>query len=123
MTEQWKEIAGFEGLYKISNLGNIRSLPKCTPRNRCWPEAPLKQHDLKGYRVVWLRRPGGIHKKFFVHQLVAAAFLAGDADRPFVNHKDKCRDNNCVDNLEFCTHHENMFHRDNYQKPVCEMEF
>lgn len=122
--ETWKEIAGFEGLYAISNLGNIRSLAKCNPANGyCWPERPMKLHDLKGYLVVWLRRPGGVHKKFFVHQLVAAAFFESDPGRPFVNHKDKDRTNNAVDNLELCTHQENIYHRDNYQKPVCDMEF
>jgi len=116
--EVWKEIPGFEGMYAVSNLGNVKSLYKCPPNatNRCWPEAPLKKHVWLGYEVVWLRRPG-VSKKCRVHRLVAAAFLEPDPERPYVNHKDKNRLNNAVSNLEWNTHAENMHHRDNYQPP------
>jgi hypothetical protein len=63
------------------------------------------------YQVVWLRRPG-VHKKFYVHRLVAVAFLDPVDGKDYVNHKDKDRLNNHIDNLEYMTHQENCDHRD-----------
>lgn len=114
--ETWKEVVEFEGLYAVSDHGNVKALPKCNPRNGlCWPERPMKLQDLKGYRVVWLRKGGGVHKKFFVHQLVGVAFIENPDGKAFVNHKNKDRGNNRVSNLEWCTHAENMTHRDTYE--------
>lgn len=116
MSEIWREIRGFEGLYAVSSYGNVKALPKCNPRNGlCWPERPMTLHHCpQGYLVVWLRKPGGVHQKFRVHRLVADAFLPHDPERPFVNHKDKDRSHNHIDNLEYMTHKENMDHRDNH---------
>ena len=114
--ENWKPVKGFEEQYAVSDLGNVKSLAKCNPRNGlCWDERPLKQHDLKGYRVVWLRKGKDVHKKMFVHQLVAEAFLPNPDCKPFVNHKHKNRADNRAESIEWCTHAENVEHRDNYK--------
>jgi len=107
MNEEWKPIEGYEGLYEVSNLGRVRSLPrevkghKGTPYLR--PGCILKNHiDYKGYEYVVLTvNAKGIQKK--VHRLVAMAFIPNPDNLPMVNHKDECKANNHVDNLEWCT--------------------
>lgn len=116
--ETWIEVVEFEGLYAVSNHGNVKALPKCNPRNGvCWPERPMKLHDLKGYRVVWLRKAGGVHKKFFIHQLVGIHFIENPEGKAFVNHINKNRCDNRVSNLEWCTQSENEQHKHNYEPP------
>lgn len=114
--EVWKEVPGYEGKYEVSNHGNVRAMPKCNWKTKyCWPQREMKLHvHNNGYAVVWLRKPGK-HQKFFVHRLVAMAFFEPVEGSEFVNHKNKDRLNNHVDNLEYCTHKENCDHRDNYQ--------
>lgn len=69
--------------------------------------------NLSGYKVVWLRFPG-THRKFFVHRLVAIAFLENPDGKETVNHKNKDRACNTVENLEWMTMDENYVHRDTY---------
>lgn len=107
MAEIWKPVNGYEGLYEVSNLGRVRSLPRDVAqkngrvvhyRGRVLKSA-LNSH---GYERVPLSDLSGHKKRLFVHRLVAAAFLqpgAGDV----VNHKDFDPRNNCVSNLEYTT--------------------
>lgn len=114
MIEIWKDINNFEGKYQISNLGRVKSLSRSVGngfRVRTLPDRIMVNHQWFGYEVIWLRKPG-VHKKFRIHQLVAQAFLPAIAGKNFVNHKDKNRTNNTVENLEWCTHEENCAHRD-----------
>ena len=112
--EQWRPIKGYEEKYQISNRGRVRSLARCNDKltHICWPEKlmSLITHT-NGYMVIWLRKQG-TKKKFFVHRLVAYAFIEPIEGKDFVNHKDKNRRNNWLENLEFMTHQENMNHRD-----------
>jgi len=118
MEEIWKPIP-IEGLrekYEVSNLGRIRSIPRrIIARNR-WGNAPrtFGQHIIKarackgGYLCVDLRpytRRKSIH--LIVHRLVALAFIPNPNNYPCVDHIDTVRDNNRVDNLRWCTHHQN----------------
>lgn len=115
----WKEIDGFEGLYKVSNAGDIVSLKKKAGNGKQYDrnEMPMKLHvHTNGYQVVWLRKPG-VHQKFYVHRIIAFHFLDPIEGKEYVNHKDKDRLHNHVRNLEYMTHAENMYHRDNYKKP------
>lgn len=112
--EIWKDIGGYEGLYKVSNLGNVKSL-KRTANNR-WggtmdiKEKILKQEVVKGnYRRIALSKHGKI-KRFQVHRLVALAFIKIDEDRSFVNHIDKNPSNNKLNNLEWVNRRENQTH-------------
>lgn len=116
MTEQWTDIVGFEGLYKLSSQGRVLSLEKCMPHNGyCFPEKEMKLHvHTNKYQVVWLRKPG-VHQKWYVHRLVAVHFLEKPEGKDYVNHKNKNRLDNSIDNLEWMTHKENCDHRDNYQ--------
>jgi hypothetical protein len=99
--ELWKEIEGFEDLYEISNHGNVKRKNKNVNRK-------LAPHT-EGYNRIDLWKDGEV-KYYHVHRLVAFAFIPNPENKPFVNHKDGNKKNNLVDNLEWCTHLENMQH-------------
>lgn len=107
--ETWREISGFEGHYMISNFGRIKSSIRKYKRSEILMKLLVHTND---YQVVWLRK-GKIHKKFFVHRLVAHHFLSKEEHQTEVNHKDKNRLNNTIHNLEWVTSRENIDHRDN----------
>lgn len=97
--EIWKDIAGYEGLYQVSNLGRIKSLNyKHTSRERI-----LKtKKNRSGYVVVNLNQAGK-RKTYSIHRLVAQAFIDNPQNLPMVNHRDENKQNNIVSNLEWCT--------------------
>lgn len=94
MIEEWKAIPGYEGLYEVSNKGNVRNVRRNTLLRLS------KNND--GYIQVHLYK-NGIRNKFQVHRLVAQAFLPNIDNLPQVNHKDENKTNNNVTNLEWCT--------------------
>lgn len=102
MVEVWKDIAGYEGLYQVSNLGRVKSLPKmCGVRqDNGRILKPFSSKD--GYLVATLSFNNKM-KHFQVHRLVAEAFIPNPEQLPCINHKDLCVTNNCVDNLEWCS--------------------
>ena len=99
--EEWQDVIGYEGLYQVSNKGNIRSF-----HSGNWKV--LRQSiRTGGYRKIFLRK-NKVRKSFFVHRLVATAFIPNPNNLPIINHKDENPSNNCVENLEWCTHLYNM---------------
>ena len=94
-TEEWKDVVGYENLYKVSNFGNVMSLIHKKPRLL----KPGKNN--KGYLLVDLQ-VFNEHKRFLIHRLVAQAFIPNPYNLPQVNHKDECKTNNRVENLEWC---------------------
>lgn len=101
-TEIWKDIKYYEGLYQGSNWGRVKSLERidCIGHHR--KERILKlSTDKDGYLYVYLYK-NGKGKNFSVHRLVAEAFLPNPHNYPCVNHKDENKQNNNVDNLEWC---------------------
>lgn len=99
--EEWKDIQGYEGLYQVSNLGNVKSLLN----NRLLKPG---KHS-KGYLVVILCK-NKKHKPFYVHRLVAQTFLENKDKCNQVNHIDGDKSNNNVCNLEWCNDYENKCH-------------
>lgn len=81
--------------YEINQLGEVKNIK--TGRKLKW------RHTLKGYCYVTLYDENLVPKNLFVHRLVALHFLPNPNNYPVVNHKDENKDNNIVDNLEWCT--------------------
>jgi len=101
--EIWKDVVGYEGKYKVSNLGRIKSILKTK-------EIILKcSTNEKGYRCTHLTI-NGHGKKKKVHRLVCIAFLENPNDYKQVNHIDGDKFNNRVENLEWCTAKQNVQH-------------
>lgn len=98
MKEIWKEIEGFENEYYVSNLGRVMSLLGKSPR------ILRPRYNNKGYARVSLHA----HSDYLIHRLVAEAFLDNPNNFLEVNHIDENTRNNCVSNLEWCTHKYNM---------------
>jgi len=104
--EEWRDIAGYEGLYQISNIGRVKSLDRIIDEKHHVKERIMKPYKTRGYYSVHLSKDN-IKKAFLVHRLVAGAFIENPNNLPYINHKDEGRTNNCVDNLEWCTKLEN----------------
>lgn len=103
MKEVWKDIKGYEGSYKVSNLGRIQS----NKNNR--PKILKFGYNAKGYDLVHLCKHGE-KKSFKVHRLVLIAFDCNLDNKPQVNHIDGNKNNNNLFNLEWCTNKENIEH-------------
>lgn len=103
MSEIWKDIPGFEGLYQVSNLGRVKRLPlgKQYPSRQTHNNI-RRVHVKNGYEQVNLSKCNKV-KWFAVHRLVALAFLPNPDNFPCVNHKDENKLNNKVENLEWCS--------------------
>lgn len=102
-TEVWKDIQGYEGIYQVSNLGRVKSLPKmCGVR---WDDGRILklQPDKNGYLYASLYS-NNKQKHLKVHRLVAEAFIPNPEQLPCINHKDLCVYNNYVNNLEWCSY-------------------
>lgn len=110
MTTQWRPVKGYEGLYEVSNKGQVRSLPRLVPFN--WKGTItetfrrgglLKPYKTTNGRVQVNLFKGGKGSHWYIHRLVALAFIPNPNNFPQINHKDENPLNNRVENLEWCT--------------------
>lgn len=110
MNEIWKDIKGYEGLYQISNFGRVKSLKRMINKRRC--EEIIKKPSLggKGYYRLPLCK-NGINKYYFIHRLVADAFIPNPENKPTVDHIDRNKINNYVNNLRWATYKEQIDNR------------
>lgn len=105
MTEIWKSVVGYEGIYEVSNLGNVRNV---NWRGLGYRNLALAR-DKDGYLMVTLCN-NGIQRVARVHRMVANAFIENPYNKPQVNHKDENKTNNKIDNLEWVNSFENNNH-------------
>ncbi|MBQ0112046.1 MAG: HNH endonuclease [Bacteroidales bacterium] len=103
MNEIWKDVVNYEGLYQISNKGNVKRLYKngsriVKPSNRLYQDVDLSKN--------------GVHKRQAIHRLVALHFIPNPNPniKKEVNHIDGNKHNNCVENLEWVSQKENQEH-------------
>lgn len=92
MIEEWRPVVGYEGLYEVSNTGQVRNYRGKLLR-------PGLNHN--GYLKCVLCKKGKT-KTIYIHRLVAQVFIPNPDNLPEVNHKDEVKSNNCVENLEWC---------------------
>lgn len=114
MQEIWKPVPGYEGLYDVSNTGQVRALDRVV-RSRWGTDKPIKgglkafAKNSQGYHSVHLYKVGKMGRAY-VHRLVASVFLPNPQELPQVNHHDGDKSNNAVTNLEWCTGTSNCTH-------------
>lgn len=111
MIEEWRDIAGYEGRYQVSNFGDVRSLPYVNYQRSSHPGIMMEKAvpgkvlrptgNGHGYLIVGLRYKGGKRKNYYVHRLVAEAFIPNPNGLKEVNHIDYDTLNNAVWNLEW----------------------
>jgi hypothetical protein len=105
-SEVWKPIAGYEGLYEVSNFGRVRNASKA----HCARGGILKPlADATGYCRINVYKGGKMAHKL-VHRVVAEAFVENPQSKTEVNHKDGNKANNAATNLEWVTPKENIKH-------------
>ena len=109
--EIWKDVVGYEQFYQVSNKGRVR-------RKKNGSIAALRTFP-NGYKNALLSHDGtrkaGWHS-VLVHRMVAMAFIPNPDNLPQINHKDRDKANNCVENLEWCT----VQYNNNYLDPASE---
>lgn len=104
MNEIWKDIEEYEGLYQISNLGNIKS------KKRQGTNGTVTKHLSKiGYYTVDLYKNSKRQTKY-LHRLIAETFILNPNNLRCINHKNGIKTDNRIENLEWCSHSENNKH-------------
>ncbi len=106
--EIWKDIPGYEGFYKVSNLGRVKSLQRRDERGNMLQERIIRSSPSGGYRYLGLYREG-IKKMFKVSVLVAMGFLLHipNGHKTVVDHIDCIKTNDLLSNLQLITQREN----------------
>lgn len=111
--EIWKDVVGYECLYRVSNFGRVKSVARMIMRSNGTPQRvyeklmPIQIDSHTGYNRITLAKDG-CSKRIGVHRMVAQAFIPNPDKLPVVNHIDWDRTNNHVENLEWCTQKQNV---------------
>lgn len=125
--EKWARVVGYVGYYEVSTAGRVRSVARVVTRGTV--KQPLRgkllspgRNPKTGHLTVGLNRAGKV-RYFYVHRLVAVAFIPNPSGLPEVNHKDLDKGNNAKSNLEWMTHSGNKRHASEngvvFGRPLC----
>ena len=115
INEIWKPVVGYEGLYECSNMGRVKSVDRYVPHiyegEYQFIKGRIRKTKLNngGYEMLSLFRDGK-EKTCLVHRIIAEAFLPNPYNLPEVDHKDECKTNNFVENLEWCDREYNLYY-------------
>lgn len=111
--EVWKDVKGYEGLYRVSNMGQVKSLTRTRKNHSKIQVVPGKiltqSVASNGYFTVSFCA-GTVQKTICVHRIVAEAFIPNPDGKRTVNHKNGVKTDNRVENLEWATYSENLTH-------------
>ncbi len=113
MEEIWKPVRNYEELYKVSNLGRVYRIGAHVKRLNHLMYVPVRMmgslDNGKGYLRIKLTKENK-SKRIMLHRIIAEAFIPNPQNKRCVNHLDGNKKNNCIENLEWCTHSENVNH-------------
>lgn len=122
--EEWRPVENWEDVYEVSNQGRVRSIS----RDIEYSDGRIIHREGKvitpnkvnsGYYQITFYSHGG-HERHYVHQLVAKTFIDNPNDYTEIHHKDHDKSNNCANNLEWVTHHQNIVESVKYHSPTHE---
>ena len=108
--ETWKDVVGYDGLYKVSDKGNVLSVVRRDSRGNKIGGRILKPSYTRGGYIQAQLYKNGKAKKKYTHRLVLEAFVENPSNLPEVNHKDENPSNNELSNLEWCDARHNNNH-------------